>query len=315
MAPEDVEKTAFNTKYGSFQFLVLPFGLCNAPSTFQRMMNEILSDYLMKFVKVYLDDIVIHSKTAEEHLSHIRQVFERLRQHKLFCKKEKCFFGRKSVEYCGYVVSEAGIATQPEKVKAIQNWPRPTDVKDIRSFIGLTGFYNRFIPDYAGIIAPLTDLLKKDQPFYWSNKSENAFKEIKAAFIKRTMLAYPDLDREFIVHLDASGESIGATLSQIDDKGVLCLVTCISKKLNSAERNYPTHERELLALVHSLNRWRHYLLGSHVIAYTDNQALQLLQSSANPSPRQCRWLESMQEFDLQLRYIPGIKNTAADALS
>ena len=209
--PPHVERTAFQTPFGSYQFLVMPFGLCNAPSTFQRTMNLVLEG-LLHFCIAYIYDIVIFSKSMEEHAEHLRQVLTRLREHKLYVNKEKCEFALSSVEFCGFVIGENGVATQKDKTSAITSWPHPQNVKDIRSFLGLCGFYQRFIPRYATIVSPLTNLLRKDVEWNWGESERNAFQEQKHAMKYVVELAYPNMNKEFILHVDASDSAIGATL-------------------------------------------------------------------------------------------------------
>ncbi|MGV1089522.1 MAG: reverse transcriptase domain-containing protein, partial [Mycobacterium sp.] len=312
--PDHVGRTAFQTPFGSFQFRVMPFGLCNAPSTFQRTMNNLLQD-CRSFARVYIDDIVIYSRTLEEHVEHVRKVLEKLRQEKFYARRKKCSFAQQEIEFCGFLVNREGIFTHPEKIKHVKEWPMPKNVKDVRSFIGLAGFYQRFVPNFANLAGPLTALFKKNVSFKWTHVEQTALDKLKAGLIAHTQLAYPDFSRQFVLHMDASKTAVGATLSQPDDNGDLRLVTCVSRKLNDAERNYPTHEREMLALVHALKKWKHYLLGSHVTVYTDNTTLKYWRTAQNLSERQSRWLAYIQMFDIEIHHIKGVENTAADALS
>lgn len=312
---DHIPRTAFNTQYGSYQWKVMPFGLTNAPATFQRMMNGILAPYLRSFAQVYLDDIIIYSKNVETHVDHVRKVLKLLRKNKLFCKLKKCTFAKDEVEFCGFLVSKHGIRTQPEKVQLIQKWPTPKDVSELKSFLGLCGFYQRFIPKYAATIACLTNLYKKDTRWTWSKDTENAFTTIKTELANAVSLAYPDFTKTFIVHLDASKLALGATLSQEADDGQLRLLNCTSRKFNVHELNYPVHEKEQLALIHCLEHWRHYLLGAKTIAYTDNIATRHIRTAQNPSSRQVRWLQVIERYDIDIRHIAGTSNKAADTLS
>ena len=228
---------------------------------------------------------------------------------------KKCVFAQPEIEFCGFIVNKEGVFTHPEKVEAIRKWPTPGSAKDIRSFLGLAGFYQRFVPNFANTAAPLTSLLKKDVAFSWKEEQEKAFRKLQDDLAKQTTLAYPDLSRPFILHVDASLYAVGATLSQETADGSVRLVTCVSKKLNPAERNYPTHEREMLALVHALKKWKHYLMGSRTLVYTDNSPLRYWRTAENLSPRQIRWLSYIQMFDIEVVHLPGKDNTAADALS
>jgi len=311
---KDVEKTAFRTRYGHFEFLVLPFGLTNAPATFMDLMQQIFHENLDVFVIIYLDDILIYSKTMKEHHKHLRVVLDVLREHKLYAKLSKCHLYQDKVSFLGHVVSAEGVEMEPEKVKAIRDWPVPKTQKDIRSFLGLAGFYRRFIKNFSKISAPMTALLKKDAHFEVGEKQELAFKELKAAISSAPILANPDPELPFTVVTDSSGFAIGAALCQNDGTGSRP-VAFMSKKLLPAEMNYPTHERELLAIVCALKEWRHYLFGNHFTVLTDHRPLQHIQNQPHLSARQTRWSEFLQQFDLTIEYQQGKSNVVADALS
>ncbi|CEG84711.1 hypothetical protein RMATCC62417_18472 [Rhizopus microsporus] len=213
---EDVPKTAFNTRYGSYEFLVLPFGLTNSPPTFQKMMNQVLQDYVDKFVLVYLDDILIFSKTEEEHRKHLRLVLEKLRENKLYANPKKCTFNKSEVEFLGYRVSAKGVLPSASKVKAIQEWPRPSNVQEVRQFVGLCSHYRRFIPGFSTVATPLTDLTKgtgaKKRPIQWSKDCQMAFDKLKQLMSSAPVLQAPDLSRQFIIETDASDFGVGAVL-------------------------------------------------------------------------------------------------------
>ena len=312
--PEHRERTAFQVESGSYQFLVMPFGLANAPATFQRTMEMAFDDY-RKFVQIYIDDVVIHSKTWSEHLQHLRKVFQRLRDQKLYVKRSKCEFGLTEVEFVGFKVSAQGVSTLESKLATIQAWQSPKDVKEIQRFAGLTNFYQKFVPNYAEMMAPLSDLLKKKNPWVWGDLQETAFQKIKKAFLKSATLAFPDPTKPYIIHCDASDFATGATLSQESETG-LRLVAARSKKLNPAERNYPAHEKELLALIQALTQWRHYLLGADVQVYTDSSYLKYLPTRDLGIPgRHSRWMSLLGHYNVTIHHIPGTTNTAADALS
>ena len=209
--PSDVPKTAFQTKYGTFQFLVMPFGLCNAPATFQRAMNDLLSPCRV-FAEVYIDDIIIHSRTLEEHVEHLRAVLTLLRTSKFFAKKKKCAFALHEVEFCGFLVTPKGIHSHPDKLKTIKEWPTPKNVAEARAFFGLAGFYQRFVPRLAHIAHPISKLFKKKSQWTWSADQIHAFEALKQGLLESTSLAYPDLNQEFVLHVDASADALGATL-------------------------------------------------------------------------------------------------------
>ena len=316
IAEEDIPKTAFRTRYGHYEFTVMPFGLCNAPATFQRMMNDVLREHLDEFVIVYLDDILIYSKDAEEHREHLKKVLELLRKHQLYAKTTKCEFGMPSTEFLGHIVSKDGISTDPKKIKAIQEWPVPRNATELRSFIGLANYYRRFVKDFSGMAAPLTGLLGKDvwTKTSWGRVHTEAFEALKAALVNAPVLQAPDFSRPFLVKTDASDYAIGAVLSQESGRDDLP-VAFESKKLNPAETRYTTHEKELLAVVHSLRTWRHYLQGQAFRVVTDNWAVKYIQTQPHLNKRQARWMETLQEYHFEIEHRPGPTNVVADALS
>ena len=316
IADEDVPKTAFRTRYGHFEFLVLPFGLTNAPATFMHLMHQIFEPYLDKFVLVFLDDILIFSRSVEEHEQHVRQVLELLRQHKLYAKMSKCELFRPSVEFLGHIVDAKGLHMMEDKVKAIADWPPLQSVDDVRSFLGLAGFYRKFIRMFSDITAPLTALLHTGVKFEWGTEQQQAFDALKKAVTQQPVLVLPDVHHPFVVTTDASGYAIGATLSQDHGHG-LQPIAYLSKKMLPAERKYPVHEQELLAVIIALKEWRHYLHGNPftIRVLTDHHSLQWLRTQPQVSARQARWLERLAEFDFKIEYQEGKKNVVADSLS
>jgi hypothetical protein len=317
--PEDVPKTAFNTRYGSFEFLVLPFGLTNAPPTFQRLMNTVLEGFIDEFVLVYLDDILIYSKTEGEHERHVRQVLDRLRQQKLFANRKKCVFGTKELEFVGYHISAKGILPSRNKINSIQQWPQPTNVQEVRQFIGVANYYRQYIKGFASIAAPLTGLTRgqgtKLRPIVWNEECEKAFRNIKQQLTSAPVLLPPNPNRPWRIETDASDFGIGAVLSQTDSAGRWHPVAFESKKLSSAERNYPAQERELLAILHALRTWRCFIDGRQYEVYTDHNPLQYLRSKKDPAPRLVRWLNELELCDPTIKYKPGKENTIPDKLS
>ena len=309
--PSDIHKTAFRTRFGHFEFTVMPFGLTNAPATFQSLMHKVFHSLLDRCVVVYLDDILVYSKSKEEHLDHLRAVLELLRQHQLYGKLSKSEFGKQKVEYLGHVVSADGIDVEPRKVEAVKNWPPPTDRHTLLQFLGLANYYRRFIKGHANVAVPLTNLLKKENPWHWEKPQQTAFETIKERLTTAPTLVIPDPNQGNVeLTTDASLMAVGAILSQ-DGKPI----AYYSKKLNPAEQRYPTHERELLAVVKAVDEWRVYLLGRPVTVLTDHLTLKHLQTQPNLSARQARWLEKLETFDLRFQYKPGKTNQAADALS
>jgi hypothetical protein len=310
VAPEHIERTAFNTRYGHYEFLVLPFGLTNAPATFMSMMNDLLRPYLDKFVIVFLDDILIYSKNEEEHEQHVKQVLDILRQNKLYAKLSKCEFFQHEVSFLGHRFSAKGKEMDPDKVKAITEWPVPKTVTELRSFLGLCGYYRTFVKGFSHIVSPLSELFKKENKYEWGNTQQTAFETIKQAISQAPVLALPDPSLPYTVKADASGFAVGAALEQQGKP-----IAFLSKKMNDAERRYPVHEQELLAIVLALREWRHYLLGTRFTVHTDHGSLRFLQTQPNMSNRQARWVEKLSEFDFVVEYKEGKTNVVADALS
>ena len=255
-------------------------------------------------------------QTWEAHKRHIRMVLQRLREQKLYVKASKCEWGKKEIDFVGFRVGENGVSTQPDKIEVLKNWKTPKTVADIRSFAGFANFYQKFVPNYADSMAPISNLLKKDTPWSWGPEQEAAFQKVKNDLITAATLAFPNPDRPYILHTDASLFAVGATLSQEDDRGEIRLIACFSKKLNPAERNYPAHERELYALVLALKHWKVYLWRTEVQVYTDSTFLKYLRTrDITLSGRQARWMQVIETYNLVLHHIPGTTNTAADALS
>ncbi|XP_021753565.1 uncharacterized protein LOC110718935 [Chenopodium quinoa] len=310
IAQGDEPKTACVTRYGAFEWLVMPFGLTNAPATFYTLMNQVFHEFLDKFVVVYLDDIVIYSKTFEEHLDHLRKVFEKLQKHHMFVKQEKCAFAQEEVGFLGHFVGKGRIRMNPKKIQAIQDWKDPRNTSELRSFLGLANYYRRFIKGYSELASPLTDLLQKDRRWEWSEKQQKAFQELKDSVMREPVLALPNPNKPFEVETDASDFALGGVLLQDGHP-----IAFESRKLNSAERKYAAQEKELLAIVHCLRGWRHYLLGSKFIVRTDNTAATHFLSQPKLTGRQARWQESLAEFDVEFAYRTGASNRVADALS
>lgn len=314
VAEADRYKTAFKTRYGHYEYNVMPMGLCNAPATFMRLMHEVFDDMLDRFVVIYLDDILIYSKTREEHIQHLRQVLDRLRQHSLYAKLSKCEFLQSEVSFLGHIIGKDGVKMDPRKVSAIQQWPPPNNVHELKSFLGLAGYYRKFIANYSNISAPLTELTKKLTAYQWGAAEQSALEQLKEAVTSAPLLLNADPSKPYTVYTDASGYAVGAALMQDHGAGEQP-IAYYSHKMNPAECKYPVYEQELLAVKHALLEWRHYLLGNHFVIYTDHQSLTWLKSQPNLSTRQARWLDLFTEYDYTIEYIKGQTNSVADALS
>ena len=315
VAENDIPKTAFRTRYGHYEFCVLPFGLCNAPATFQTLIDSILSDLIDQGVIVYLDDILIYTKTEEEHLRILTEVLQRLREHKLYGKLSKSEFMKSEIEYLGHVLSSEGVRPTEEKVKSISNWPTPTNQKEVMQFLGLCNYYRIFINDFAKITYPLTELLSKRKEFHWNDLCDRAFRRIKEAMTNYPILKIFDPKKEVRLVTDASNFAIGGCLLQKHGTNWYP-VAYRSRKLNAAEKNYPVHERELLAFIDCLKNWRHYVYGCELInAYTDHKPLLYLFSQKDLSGRQARWITLLADYNVTFNYLEGRHNILADALS
>jgi hypothetical protein len=314
VAPEDVPKTAFRTRYGHFEFLVLSFGLTNAPATFQTLMNDIFRPYLDLFIIVYLDDLCIFSKNEQEHGEHLRLVLSVLREHKLYAKASKCEFFKSSIEFLGHIAASDGIRPDPSKLTAIAEWPAPKNTTEVLSFHGLANFYRRFVRNFSDIAAPLTSLVKKDRPFVWGPTEEAAFCALKTALLSAPVLATPDPALPYTVITDASDFAVGGVLCQDQGHG-LQPISFESCKLGPAQLNYPVHEKEMFAIIHCFTKWRHYLEGATSRVITDHASLKHLHTQPTLSRRQARWMEFMSRFDFTIDYQPGKDNIVADALS
>ncbi|KAH9670837.1 Endonuclease [Citrus sinensis] len=307
--PGDEWKTAFKIREGLYEWLVMPFGLSNAPSTFMRVMNQVLRPFIGKFVVVYFDDILIYSTSHELHLQYLREVLSALRAASLYTAVNKCIFLTEKVLFLGYVVSKDGISVDQSKVDAIRDWPPPTTLSATRSFHGLASFYRRFIPHFSTIMAPITDCMKGGK-FSWTEAATKAFEIIKEKLITAPVLALPDFSLTFEVHCDASKVGIGAVLSQQGKP-----IAYFSEKLNGAKAHYSTYDVEFYAVVQALKHWRHYLIHKDFVLYTDHAALKYLNSQDKLSHRHATWTAFLQQFTFVVKHTSGESNRVADALS
>jgi len=314
IAEEDIHKTAFQTRYGHFEFTVLPMGLTNAPATFMTMINRIFGDLADKYVVAYLDDILVYSNTYEEHVAHVKEVLKRLKDNRLYAKPSKCDFNKAEVEFCGHLVNAEGIKIHPRNIEVVQNWPVPKDVSDVRSFLGLVNYFRDFIPSMAEICFPLTELLTDKASWRWTPMEQSAMLTLIHHITSAPVLHYYDPDLPVHAFTDASGFGVSGWLGQ-EVEGRMRPVLFWSRKMKPAETRYVVLEQELLAIVDFLKKTRHYTLGKDLYVHTDHKALIYLDNSQHLSRRQVRWVELLQEFMPKIEYIPGQWNTVADLLS
>lgn len=307
--PNDTHKTAFRTFDGHYEFLVMPFGLSNAPSTFQSAMNDLFRPFLRKFILVFFDDILIFSNSHSDHVQHLKLVLQLLHDSKFFAKLSKCIFAVPQVDYLGHVISAAGVQPDPEKIEAILSWPVPKSLTALRGFLGLTGFYRRFVRNYATIAAPLTDLLKITK-YTWNLQANDAFTTLKKAMTSTPVLILPDFSKPFMLETDASAVAIGAVLSQ--DGHPLAF---FSRKMCNRMQQASVYVRELFAITEAVKKWRQYLIGRHFHIFTDQKSLKELLIQTIQTPEQQKWAAKLQGFSFDIHYKPGKTNLVADALS
>ena len=313
MDPESQQFTLFVTHKGTFTFLRMPFGLCNAGATFQRAMEEMCEE--LPNSSAYIDDVVTASDNFGNHLKDLRKVFEKLRAAKLKVKPSKCKFGCSEIKFLGFIVSKSGISVCQSRSETIENYPRPKTPKQIQKFVGLINYYRKFIKDFSTLASPLTRLTKKKVPFEWSEECEVAFKTMKQCLINPPILVYPDYNKKFKITTDASNVGLGAILSQEDDEGLDRVIAYASRKLKPAEVNYSTTEQELLAIIYATEKFRPYIFGRNFELVTDHRPLTHLSTSVSKSERLTRWKLSLSEYSFDITYKPGKDNVNADVLS
>ncbi|GJS00261.1 putative reverse transcriptase domain-containing protein [Tanacetum coccineum] len=307
---EDIPITAFRTRYGHYEFQVMPFGLTNPPAVFMDLMNRVCKPYLDKFVIVFINDILIYSKNKEEHGKHLKTILNLLRSEKLYAKFSKCDFWLDSVQFLGHVIDSSGVHVDPAKIEAIKNWAAPTTPTEVRQFLGLAGYYRRFIKEFSLISKPLTKLTQKNKPYVWGDDEEEAFQTLKLKLCSAPILSLPEGSEDFVVYCDASLKGFGAVLMQREK-----VIAYASRQLRKNEENYTTHDLELGAVVFALRLWRHYLYGTKCTVYTDHKSLQYILDQKELNMRQRRWIELLSDYDCVIRYHPGKANVVADALS
>ena len=313
--PDDREKTAFCTPDGLFEFKVMPFGLCNAPATFQRLMDSVLAGLQWSTCLVYLDDIIIVGKTFADHLNNLRQVFDRIRGAGLKLQPAKCVLCTHEVTFLGHIVSAAGITTDPSKTDKVTSWPTPTTKREVQQFLGLANYYRRFIKHFASIAKPLHRLTEKTASFKWTTECQTAFETLKHTLTSAPILAHPDYSKEFILDTDASAVGIGAVLSQVQSDGNERPIAYASRTLSKPERCYCVTRRELLAVVTFIKHFRPYLLGKSFSLRTDHGSLTWLRNFKEPEGQLARWITRLQEYNFTIVQRQGRSHGNADALS
>lgn len=309
MHSRDIEKTAFRTHLGHYEFTVMPFGLTNAPATFQNLMNEVFAPFLRKFTLVFFDDILVYSKTASDHLQHLAKVFAVMRQQQLFAKQSKCEFMKEQVAYLGHIIGRSGVSVDNSKVADMLAWPIPQNIKALRGFLGLTGYYRKFVKGYGTIAKPLTVLLQKDN-FVWTAEATGAFEELKHAMSNTPVLQLPDYSKAFTVETDASSIGIGVVLTQEGHP-----LAYFSKALGIRGQAMYTYEKELMDVVTAVKKWAPYLMDKHFFIKTDHYALKFLTDQKVSNLLQQRWISKLLGYNYTIVYRKGSENTVADALS
>jgi hypothetical protein len=310
LAEEDEIKSAFRTHSGHFEFRVMPFGLAMAPATFQSAMNQIFEQQIRKSVLVFVDDILIYSNSIEEHAKHLAEVFNILKQHDLYVKRSKCTFAQPSLEYLGHIISAAGVGTDPSKIAAVKSWPKPSNLKQLRGFLGLAGYYRKFIRGFGAICKPLTNLLRKHAQFLWTPQEQASFTALKQALVEAPVLALPDFSKEFVLETDACDRGIGAVLMQQGHP-----VAFLSKALGPKNQALSTYDKECLAILLAIDRWRSYLQHQKFTIRTDQRSLVHLDDHRISTPIQQKAYFKLMGFTYQVVYKKGTENRAADALS
>ena len=317
IAERDQPKTAFCTTESLFEFKVMPFGLCNAPATFQRLMDLVLAGLQWSHCLVYLDDVIILGKTFSDHLANLKLFFDRIREAGLKLQPKKCKFAQHEVQFLGHIVSDKGVSTDLKKVEEVATWPTPRITKEVQQFLGFAGYYRRFIRDFAEIARPLHKLTERSATFKWTTDCQNAFDKLKQCLTTAPVLAYPDYTKPFLLDTDASDSGIGAVLSQEDDHGRERVIAYASRLLSKSERQYCVTRREMLAVVVFTKHFRLFLLGHNLTLRTDHGSLTWLKNFKEPEGQTARWLEQLQEFDFSIVHRPGKKHMYinADSLS
>lgn len=307
--PSDTEKTAFRTHQGHYEFLVMPFGLTNAPATFQAVMNRVFQAHLRKFVIIFFDDILVYSPSVQHHREHLKIVFEVLKKNHLLAKRAKCSFRQNSMGFLGHIISKDGMQPDPSKVQAIVDWPVPKTLKQLRGFLGLSGYYKRFIHRYAQLATPMTNLLKKNA-FHWDEEATKSFETLKTALTTTLLLQFPNFEIDFTIETNACGTGIGTVLLQENHP-----ISFFSSKISGRLAAASVYIKEMYAITQSVSKWRHYLLGRHFIIKTDHRSLKNLLTQVIQTPEQQVFLCKLLGYDFTINYKSGKYNQVADALS
>jgi hypothetical protein len=302
----DIPKAAIRTWYGHYKFLVMPFRVTNAPSLFMDLMNRVFHIYLDWFMVVFIDDILVYYVNHEDHEEHLKTVLGILKEKKLFAKLKKCEFWLEKVSFLGHVISKDGVAVDPSKIEAVMNWERPTNVREIWSFLGLAGYYRRFVEGFSKLSGPLTALTKKNAHFTWSEECEESFQELKQRLVFTLVLTLSRESEKFVVYSDPSLHGLGCVLMQQGK-----VIDYASRQLKDHEKNYPTHDLELAAIVYALKIWRHYLFQETVEIYTDHKSLKYIFTQKELNMRQRRWLELIKDYNCYILYHAGKANVVA----
>ena len=314
MKETDKEKTAFTAGEGLWQFRVMPFGLSNAPATFERLMENVLRGLPWTVCLIYLDDVIVHAKTIGDEFNRLREVFSRLRSVNLKLNPKKCNLFQREVRYLGHMVTKDGVTVDPAKTDAVRSWPTPKNKTEVRSFLGLCSYYRRFVRNFAAVAKALYELTEKDKEFYWTSDCQSSFENLKELLTSVPILAYPTRDGKFILDTDASGAGIGAVLSQ-EQNGQEKVIAYYSRVLNRSERNYCVTRRELLAVICSIEQFNCYLYGQVFTIRTDHSALQWIAKFRNPEGQIARWLQKLQTYQFEVAHRPGVSHKNADTLS
>ena len=306
----DIPKTGCRTWYGHFEFIVMPFGLMNAPAEFMDLMHRVFQPYLDQFVIVFVDDILIYSQSEEEHEDHLRIVLQALKEHQLYAKCSKCEFWLTKVRFLGHVVSASGVSVDLEKVKAVICWERSKSIFEIRSFFGLAGYYRRFIENFSRLTAPMTGLTRNEVKFKWNYLCEKEFQELKRRLTTTPIRIVPERGQRYTVYCDALKGELGCLLMQSGR-----VVFYGSQQLKNHEWNYPTHDMELATIVFTLKIWHHYLYDEQFKVFSDHKSLKYIFTQRDLNMRQRGWMEYLEDYDFTLQYHPAKANVVANALS